>query len=367
MAREIKIALVGCGRMGRYHLEVLQSLPEFVVVALCDIAPQALLHAGNQYGIVERYIDCEEMYDKARPDVVTVATQTRGHCEPTVAALRRGIAVLCEKPMAIDLVEADQMVEAANVTGTKLAINQQAHVSQEMRKAQELIRQGVIGEVVLVRGRNKCGRKSGNEFMEMGTHVTDMMLCVGSRPQWCAGTVYCQDRLAGPQDIMEAKKMAPHDRDSGLVMGERAMAHYGFAGGIWGEIHFLGYAQGMNSNYGVDILGTEGQLALRAAASEAKLWHLPRPMEGPPANVGDWCVVDLGAASGDQPLATMYRSLMEAIEKGTQPPVNGVEGRWTFEMIMAIYQSHREGGQRVVLPLPERRHPLELWREASQG
>lgn len=47
-----------------------------------------------------------------------------------------------------------------------------------------------------------------------------------------------------------------------------------------------------------------------------------------------------------------------------EPPGSGVEGRWAFEMIMAIYQSHREGGRRVELPLKDRRHPLEGWRQS---
>ena len=86
------------------------------------------------------------------------------------------------------------MVEAARASGARLAIDQQGRVSSGVRKAQELVRQGVIGDLVMVRGRNKCGRKSGNEFTEMGTHVADMMMCFGGVPEWCAGTVYYQGR-----------------------------------------------------------------------------------------------------------------------------------------------------------------------------
>jgi predicted dehydrogenase len=366
MAKEIKVALVGCGKMGRAHLEVLQSLPAFAVVALCDIVSPVLTYMSEQYGIKGRYVAYEQMYDAAKPDVVVVATQTRDHCQPTVAALQRGMAVLCEKPIAIDLAEADQMVAAAKATGAKLVINHQTRVSPGMRKIQDLVRQGAIGEVVLVRGRNKGGRKSGNECMEMGTHVTDMMLGVGGMPQWCAGTVYCQRRLARLHDIMEAKEMAPHERDSGLVMGEWAVAHYGFTHGILGELHFLGYARSMISNYGVDILGTEGQLALRAAAHGSNVWYLPRPMEGRPADASDWRMIELGEVSRQQVIATMYHHFIETMEQGIEPPMSGEEGRWAFEMIMAIYQSHREGGRRVELPLRERRHPLAVWRETSR-
>ena len=366
MAKIYRAGVVGCGGMGRHHLSVLNSLPEFEISAVCDVVPEATNRSGDEYNVTARYTDFEQMYDEANLDVVTVATQTRGHHAPTVAALRRGLSVLCEKPIAIDLVEADEMVGAAEASGAKFAINQQNHVNPGIRKAQAMVDAGVIGEAVLVRGRNKAGRKSGNEFMEMGTHVADMMLCFGGIPQWCSGTVYNGARPAGLEDIMEAKEMSPRDRDSGLVMGTRAIAHYGFQDGIWGETCFINYAKTMSENYGVDVLGTEGQLAVRASGGvKSNLWHLPRPMEGTPAQLSDWQQVDLSDVGLEDPVSTMYRRMIHAIETDTQPPSSGEEGRWAFEMMMAIYQSHREGG-RIELPLADRRHPLEQWREAMR-
>ena len=360
-----RVGLVGCGGMGRHHLSTLRQLPEFEIAALCDIFPDTLKRVGEEYNVKERYEDFEKMYDEMDLDIVTVATQTRGHNAPTVAALSRGISVLCEKPIAINLVEADEMVEASAKSGAKFAIHQQNHVNPGIRKAQAMVKDGAIGEVILIRGRNKAGRRSGNEFMEMGTHVTDMMLCFGGIPQWCSGTVYNQRQFAGPEDIMESKEMSPGDRDSGLVMGTRAIANYGFVEGCLGEIHFLGYKQGLNTNYGVDILGENGQLAVRCTgALKQNLWHLPRPLEGTPTQLSDWKPVDLTDIGVEEPVITMYRRFVHAIETNTQPPSSGEEGRWAFEMIMAIYQSHREGGCRVELPLADRRHPLEQWRKS---
>ncbi|MCZ6677251.1 MAG: Gfo/Idh/MocA family oxidoreductase [Candidatus Poribacteria bacterium] len=366
MSKTYRVGLVGCGGMGRHHLRVVKNLSEFEIASLCDVVPDSLNRAGDEYGVEARYTDFERMYDEANLDLVTVATQTRGHGAPTVAALQRGLSVLCEKPIAIDLIEADEMVAAAEASGAKFAINQQNHVNPGIRKAQALVKEGLIGDVVLVRGRNKAGRKSGNEFMEMGTHVTDMMLCFGGIPQWCSGTVYNGTRLAEAEDIMEAKAMSPRDRDSGLVMGTRAIAYYGFHEGIVGELRFTDYAKTMSGNYGVDILGTEGQLAVRASGSvEDNLWHLPRPMEGTPTQFSDWQQVDLSDIGIEDAVNTMYRRMIHAIETDTQPPSSGEEGRWAFEMIMGIYQSHREGGRRVELPLADRRHSLEQWREAQ--
>ena len=363
MANTYRTVLVGCGGMGRQHLKILRELPEFEVAGVCDVFAEALEQTGNTYGVSSRFSDFERMYDETRPDLAVVATQTRGHRAPAVAALKRGISVLCEKPIAIDPAEADEMVAAASASGAKLAINQQNHVSSAILKARDMVRGGEIGEVVMVRGRNKCGRRSGNEFMEMGTHVADMMMRFGGAPAWCSGTVYYQGRLADVNDIMEAKEMSPNDRDSGPVMGDRATAQYGFEGGVLGEIHFLGFTTGMGENYGVDVIGTDGQLSVRASGSVADaLWRLPRPMEGLPGGHGDWMPVASGESEDGGAIARMYRRMGTAIETGTDPPSSGEAGRTAFEMILGIYQSHREDGRRVGLPLSDRRHPLEAWR-----
>jgi predicted dehydrogenase len=234
--------------MGRSHLNTLEKMQDFEVVGLCDVAAESIDKARGICGEVAGFNDFVKMYDELKPDVVTVATQTRGHHGPTVASLERGISVLCEKPIAIDLQEADEMVQAGERLGAKLAINQQNHVNPAVRKGLQMVREGVVGEVVTIRGRNKCGRKSGNEFTEMGTHVADMMLCFGGAPEWCAGSVWWQGRLADVGDIMEAKEMSPKDRDSGLVVGERAVGQYGFANGVLGEVHFMGYEKLMSAN-----------------------------------------------------------------------------------------------------------------------
>ena len=363
MAEDFKVGMVGCGGMGKSHLRYIRdALPEFTITALCDVFEATVTEAAAEFGVDATYVDFDTMYDTEDLDLIVVATQTRGHRGPTVAALERGISVLCEKPIAIDLVEADAMVEAATKSGALLAINQQNHVSPQVRKAQELVQQGLIGDVVLVRGRNKSGRKSGNEFMEMGTHVSDMMLCFGGQPQWCAATVHCDGRLGTVDDIMEAREMSPKDRDSGLVMGSRAVGTYGFEDGVLGEIHFMGYQQNIGTNYGVDILGTTGQLGVRSTGA-GSLWHLPRPMEGDPGDFGDWQQVELiPDDDGTAAITTMYRELMQARDQGTELSPSGDKGRTAFEMILGLYQSHREDGRRVALPLADRRHPLERWR-----
>ena len=152
-----RLGLVGCGSMGRNHLDTVAYLPQVEVSAICDVVPEALQQTGEAYRVEARYADFDRMYDEVKPDIVTVATQTRGHHAPTVAALERGISVLCEKPIAIDLVEADEMVESAASTNAKLAVNHQNHFNPGILKAKSLVEEGQIGEIVMVRGATRRG------------------------------------------------------------------------------------------------------------------------------------------------------------------------------------------------------------------
>ena len=90
MAASVRVGLVGCGGMGRHHLNVLRALPDFEIVGLCDVSEDARARAGEEYGVGGLYDDPGAMCDAERPDIVTVATQTRHHHDPTVAAGRVG-------------------------------------------------------------------------------------------------------------------------------------------------------------------------------------------------------------------------------------------------------------------------------------
>ena len=100
MAKTYRVGLVGCGGMGREHLNVVQDMEGFEIAAVCDVLPEIVEQTGDAYGVAARYGDFVKMYGEVGPDIVTVATQTRGHHAPTVAALERGISVLCEKPIS---------------------------------------------------------------------------------------------------------------------------------------------------------------------------------------------------------------------------------------------------------------------------
>ena len=166
--KRYRAALIGCGGMSKSHLPALHEVAEIDVVAACDIDEGRLHAVGDAFNVENRYTDYHAMFAAEKLDIVAIATQGPQHCAATVAAAEHGVHVLCEKPMALDLAEADQMVEACDKAGVKLAINHQATVRPSLKRMRSMIENGDIGEIILVRGNNKSGRKAGNELMGDG-------------------------------------------------------------------------------------------------------------------------------------------------------------------------------------------------------
>ena len=173
------------------------------------------------------------MLDEEQPDIVIVPTQAPMHHAPTIAAAQRGVHVFCEKPTALNLIEADEMVETCDQHHVKFAINHIKRASPYTRHVLSLIEKGEIGEVVLLKATDKGGRKVGNSLMEMGTHLYDWLRLFAGDVEWThAHLVQMDGRESTVDDIKHTQEVHAFDRDAGLVLGERGHTAFRFKNGI---------------------------------------------------------------------------------------------------------------------------------------
>src|SRR6267142_1705264 len=107
-----RAGVIGCGLMGKMHAAALRATPGVTLSALADIDDSRLKQVGEENGVPGLYHDYREMLSHEQLDLVTISTQAPLHCQPVVAAAESGVkGILCEKPMGVDLAEADQMIE----------------------------------------------------------------------------------------------------------------------------------------------------------------------------------------------------------------------------------------------------------------
>ena len=126
MAAKYRIGVIAAGRIAREHGRGWAECEHTEIVAIGDAHPEALASYAADFNVPNTYLDYREMLDKEDLDIVSVCSWDPQHAEMTIAACsRRPKAVLCEKPMAISLGEAEAMVIAAARSQVKLAIGHQ--------------------------------------------------------------------------------------------------------------------------------------------------------------------------------------------------------------------------------------------------
>jgi predicted dehydrogenase len=141
-----RIAVVGCGSIGRRHARVLSARQE-LAVELCESHPDHLQRALREVGEVPTHASFESLL-ATRPELVVIATPHRLHAEMSIRSLQAGCHVLCEKPMSDSLAQARRMLEAAEASRRVFSVGFTYHFHPVMQHLKELIREGTFGRIL---------------------------------------------------------------------------------------------------------------------------------------------------------------------------------------------------------------------------
>lgn len=182
-----KIAIIGVGNISGVHISAYQKNPDVELYAFCDINETQLNKRGEEFGITRLYTDCEEMlHELPEIDAVSVCTWNSAHAPCTIAALKAGKHVLCEKPMALNAKEAAEMQKAAKESGKLLMIGFVRRFGNDCAMLKDLIADEQFGDLYwakatyLRRNGNPGGwfgdksRSGGGPLIDLGVHVIDL-------------------------------------------------------------------------------------------------------------------------------------------------------------------------------------------------
>jgi predicted dehydrogenase len=149
--KPLRIAIVGSGHRAWAHLNILKTLPQYQVVAIADPTPANLDRGASLAPGAQTYSDYQKLLAEQKDiDAVVVITPSFLHAEVTIAALNRGIPVLCEKPMATSVDDANKMIDAARKAKKPLYIGFQKRLTPVTIKMHELAAAGEIGSIEMV-------------------------------------------------------------------------------------------------------------------------------------------------------------------------------------------------------------------------
>lgn len=147
----IKVGIIGCGKIAQVrHIPEYTANPDTEVYGFYDLNLARAEELAKKYG-GKAYASYEELLADPEIEAVSVCVANHAHAEISIAALKAGKHVLCEKPMAITLEECEAMVAAVKESGKYLMIGQNQRLAKAHMKARELIRQGAIGKVLTFR------------------------------------------------------------------------------------------------------------------------------------------------------------------------------------------------------------------------
>ncbi|UCF43135.1 MAG: Gfo/Idh/MocA family oxidoreductase [Planctomycetota bacterium] len=204
----IRVGVVGLGFMGNMHAKNYQALENAKLAAVCDIDQNKLKGtagaAGNIEGAekpldltdVELYSDYDKMLAEAKLDAVSITLPTYMHRDFTVKALEAGVDVLCEKPMALNLQQCDEMLATAKKSGKILQIGHCIRFWPEYVKTKEIIDSGEYGRVIAATFQRLsltptwswdnwllAGKRSGGAIFDLHIHDSDYVLYVFGIPK----------------------------------------------------------------------------------------------------------------------------------------------------------------------------------------
>ena len=147
---QLRAGVIGTGFIGPVHMEALRRLG-IQVVALCD-APDRIAAAAAKYGIPQSFGDYRAMLRLPEIDVVHIAAPNRLHCTMSLAALRAGKHVVCEKPLAMNTRETAQIVKLAQQSGRVFAVNYNVRFYPAVLALRRMVARGELGEIIHVNG-----------------------------------------------------------------------------------------------------------------------------------------------------------------------------------------------------------------------
>ena len=344
--------IVGAGVIAPFHAMAIADLPNARLVALADQIPERARDVASQFEVETS--DVDSLLARSDIDVVCVCVPSGAHAEIGIRAAEAGKHVVVEKPIEVTLEAADRLIGACRDRGVVLSVISQHRWDPGVRDLKQLIDEGKLGRLVLGdayvkwyrtqqyyesgawRGTKKLD--GGGAMMNQGVHYVDLL-------QWLMGPV---------EHVFARTGTLAHES---IEVEDVATAVLAFGNGAVGVIEcttdaYPGFGEKL------EVSGTAGTCIVESGelrVRELKEEHgETSPYGGRPQAAGDG-----GAAAGgaSNPAAISYaghreqlRDVLEAIDTGRAPAIDGAEARKPLEIILAAYESARSRRD-VTLPL----------------
>lgn len=345
----MKYALIGCGRISTNHVKaVVNNGLEFK--AVCDLIPENMEAVLEKNGLkedtsIKRYTDYKKMIEEVQPELVGIATESGVHAEIALYCIDHGIHVIIEKPMAMSMKDAEEIIRRSEEKQVKVSACHQNRFNvavQETRKALEEGRFGKLshGSIHVRWNRGKAyydqapwrgtWKQDGGALMNQCIHGIDLL-------RWMMG-----------DEVEEVYGMTRQRFHHFLEAEDVGMAVVKFKNGTIGTIEGTTNVYPQNLEETLYLFGESGTVKIGGkSTNNIDVWNFADEGEEDQKNKGLQEATSNVYGNGH---TSLYADMIDAIEHDRKPYVDAVAGRNALEMVLAIYKSQKEGVP-VKLPL----------------
>ncbi len=344
----MKYAIIGCGRIAPSHISAAIK-NKYDIVAVCDIKLKAMDELLIKFNLqdqgITQYIDYKEMIELEKPQIVAIATESGKHVEMARYGIEKNIALILEKPMALSVCEAEELIGLAEKHQVPLAVCQQNRYNISTQLVKKAIDAGYFGKIshiaLTVRWARGCTyfsqgnwrgtwEQDGGALMNQCIHGCDLL------------------RWFGNNQIDSVSGHISNHFHPYLEVEDLGLATVFFSNGIIGTIEGTTNAYNKDFEETLSIFGENGIIRLNGIVAESiDIWDFKNPKAMELRNLENTEKYQSVYGNSHE---NIYADLLCAIEEHRSPYVDGHCGKNALELVLAIYKSHKEG-RLVSLPL----------------
>lgn len=346
---DLRIALLGCGRIAKRHSELLgyNQIKGASLSAVCDLDPEKAALIGKKFG-VPYYTDMHEMMKQEVLDAVTILTPSGMHANDVIQLAPYHKHLIVEKPMALTLDDADAMIHACDVNGVKLFVIKQNRFNLPVVKLREAMDQGRFGKLIIGTVRVRWCRPQhyydqdawrgtwefdGGVLTNQASHHVDLL-------EWMMGDV---------ESVFAKSRTALVD----IETEDTAVVTLQFRNGALGIIEATTATRPKDLEGSISILGEKGTVEIGGfAVNQMKTWSFQEEIESDKDVMAKYSVNPPNVYGFGH--KEYYDHVVDCLKNKKQQLVDGLVGRKSLEVIMAIYESI-ETGQEVFLRFKPKR------------
>jgi len=335
---KLNIAIIGCGWVGKRHFRAFQKLSDRAnISAVVDNDRPFLEEKAAEWGISERYTDYHDVLSRDDIDAISICLPHNIHAEVAIESARAGKHILCEKPMAVTLEEADAMIRVAEENGVKLMVAESARFEAVNRRIRDCIDEGYIGNPIMLRQvfMPRRGSKTGYVYPGRRAWLSDKRIAGGG--QWMVNGIHYVSVARWLFGEVESIYAAEYrTADFNLDIEANVCATLKFVNGTLGQVIFAPQTGHFGVFSRMMIHGDSG--AIVVSRSDGNIHVYGGKVDAPDKHLS----IEVGSSDLD-PFVLEMEHFLDYVQKDSPCICNGVSERESLAVVLGGFESMRTG------------------------